>query len=52
MRCFICGHETIVWDNDFDAQDLGIEEEGIVSYFHCSKCGADYEVLRIENEEE
>ena len=52
-KCFICGHETIIWDSDFDTQDLGIEEEGIVSYFHCSKCGADYEVLSIfESEEE
>lgn len=46
-RCFICGHESIVWDSDFDTQDLDI-----VSYFHCTKCGADYEVLRIFEDEE
>jgi DNA-directed RNA polymerase subunit RPC12/RpoP len=52
-KCFICGNDTVFWDTDLDTQDLGICVEGIVSYFRCSECGADYEVLRIsENEEE
>ena len=53
FKCFICGCECVIWDSDFDTEDVGLMEEGIVSFFHCSECGADYQVIQIfENNEE
>ena len=31
---------SVVWDNDFDYEDYGIEGEGIVHVCHCMHCGA------------
>ena len=43
-ECFICGAK-VVWENDFDAEDCGYTEEGIVHYYHCPKCNTEYEVF-------
>ena len=39
-RCFHCGEETVVWDCNFDFQDLDYEGEGVVHFLHCTSCGA------------
>ena len=46
MKCYKCNGE-VIWQNDFATEDLGIEEEGIVSYYICSECGAFYEVIEF-----
>lgn len=39
--CFHCGHDTVVWDNDFDFSDFGLEGDGIVHCLHCANCGSE-----------
>lgn len=39
-ECFVCGKKAVIWDADFDYEDYGFEEEGIVHECHCSECGA------------
>ena len=52
-ECFKCGNRSVVWSSDFDAEDCGYEQAGIVSYYTCSKCGSEYEVFEpLENDEE
>ena len=46
MRCFKCDSK-VIWQNDFDTEDIGIEEEGIVSYYVCSECNSHYEVIQL-----
>ena len=53
MECFKC-NGRVVWQNDFDTEDLGIEGEGMVSYYFCSECNTMYEAIQmfeaVENE--
>lgn len=44
-NCINCGHE-LIWQNDFDFEDVGYGEvpEGIVHCYTCPNCGADIEV--------
>jgi hypothetical protein len=50
--CWYCGGK-LYWMSDFDYSDVYGEGEGIVSYLHCSNCGAEIEYsLRTDNEEE
>ena len=48
-KCFYCDG-IASWQNDFSLDDLGYfredDEDGIISYFLCSNCGAEYEVVR------
>lgn len=48
-KCFYCDGIAI-WQHDFSLDDLGYsredDEDGIVSYFLCNNCGAEYEVVR------
>jgi len=37
MNCWHCKADMI-WGCDFDYADFGLEGEGIVSTFSCSKC--------------
>lgn len=39
-QCFHCGSNSVMWDNDFDYEDYGLEGEGIVHVCHCANCGA------------
>ena len=58
-KCFYCDG-IASWQNDFSLDDVGYfreddNEDGIVSYFLCSNCGAEYEVVRkwrIDEEED
>ena len=44
-ECFFCNTE-VIWQSDFDAEELGREEEGIVSFYTCPECGSEYEVFQ------
>ena len=39
-ECFHCGQRTVVWNADFDSEDYGYEEEGIIHECTCTNCGA------------
>lgn len=36
-RCLLC-NSMMVWQNDFDLQDVGIDAEGISVFLYCSEC--------------
>lgn len=42
-ECFHCGFRSVIWDNDYMFEDLGIEGEGLVHMCHCDHCGAEIE---------
>lgn len=51
-ECFNCGSRSVIWDNDFSFEDVGMEGEGIVHFCHCENCGADIEYyIRLDDEE-
>ena len=37
LKCWFCG-APMIWGADFDYADYGLEGEGIVATFLCSKC--------------
>lgn len=45
-ECFHCGCRSVVWSADFDSEDYGYEEPGIIHECHCVNCGA-----QIDNSE-
>tara|TARA_R110002020_G_scaffold229543_1_gene440325 strand:+ start:1286 stop:1444 length:159 start_codon:yes stop_codon:yes gene_type:complete len=52
MNCWHC-NEKVIWGGDFDYEDYGMEGEGIVSNFSCSKCEATYECyLPLEGQDD
>jgi hypothetical protein len=62
-KCWFCGAEMI-WGNDFDYSDYGLDGEGIVAFLSCSNpdCNAtanfyldipdDTEVSKLPNKQE
>ena len=42
FRCPRCS-DKLVWDNDFDMEDL-YATEGLVSFYHCENCNINVEV--------
>lgn len=40
-KCFNCGHDTVVWQNDFSYEDYDLEGEGIVHVLYCTHCHSD-----------
>lgn len=51
-QCFHCGAISVIWDADFDFDDMGYEGNGIVHICHCSNCGAEIEYkVRTDNSE-
>lgn len=40
FECMHCGGRSVIWDSDFDSEDYGYEEPGIIHECHCTKCGA------------
>lgn len=42
-ECFHCGSKTVVWDSDFDFEDMSYDGEGVVHMLHCTSCGANIE---------
>lgn len=51
FECFNCRQKKIVWQSDFDAEDIGYAVKGIVSMYTCANCGAQYEMLMKTEEE-
>lgn len=51
-ECFYCGGRCI-WNSDADADEVGYYEPGIVAFWTCSECGAEYEVyLKFKEEDD
>ena len=50
--CYFCGAE-LIWQNDWNFEEVYGDGEGIVSYYYCFNCGCDAEFsLRTDKEEE
>ena len=47
--CPYCG-DTMVWQSDFNYDEVFAEGDGVVSYYHCG-CDAEFS-LRTDNKEE
>lgn len=39
-ECFHCLTDSVAWDGDFDGEDYGYEQPGIIHECHCTNCGA------------
>lgn len=50
IKCPRC-NSNLTWGNDFDAEDVGIDGHGIVSYFNCN-CGVTAEAYYPLEQEE
>lgn len=49
--CWYCGG-NLIWDSDFNYDEVFGEGEGVVSFLHCGECGAEVQYsLRIDEEE-
>lgn len=48
FECTQCGCKTLIWNSDFNAEDYGIESDGIVSCFTCSNEDCDVIIHQIE----
>jgi len=49
-KCFHCGEE-VVWQSDYDTDDMGGEYEyNIVTMFDCKNCNTWYEVYHDKKE--
>lgn len=52
-QCMHCGSYSVIWDGDFDFEDMGYEGEGVVNCCHCANCGAEIEYrVRTDTEDE
>lgn len=51
-ECFHCGHQSVIWDADFNPEDYGIEGEGVVHQCHCNHCGAEITYIIINEEDQ
>ena len=49
-NCWFCGSDMI-WGGDFDFEDYGMEDEGIVSNLSCPNCPTSVEVYYNIDEE-
>lgn len=54
FECFHCGARGVIWDADFNSEEYGYREGGLVHACHCTKCGAEilYLILPAEDEED
>ena len=50
FECMHCLHRAVIWNSDFDFEDMGYEGEGIVHICTCQNCGAEIE-YRISTKE-
>lgn len=39
-ECFHCGCQSVIWNADFDSDDYGYEDAGIIHELTCINCGA------------
>tara|TARA_R110002051_G_scaffold221804_4_gene285409 strand:+ start:2952 stop:3104 length:153 start_codon:yes stop_codon:yes gene_type:complete len=49
MNCWHCKAE-LIWNSDFDFEDYGLEEEGIVTHLSCPECPANVDVYLPSDE--
>jgi len=50
MKCFYCNAE-VIWQNDYDAEDVNEESEyTIISMYDCKECNTWYEVYSHKKE--
>lgn len=41
-NCWLCGAEnSVIWDGDFNYDEVYSEGEGVVSLLHCSNCNVE-----------
>ena len=45
IKCCKCGKDMI-WDNDFDLEDIVYDAHGIMSFYHCDDCNVTYEIVQ------
>jgi len=50
MNCWFCG-EKMIWDSNFNYDEVHDEGEGIIAFLHCSKCGAECQFSKRDDEE-
>jgi hypothetical protein len=43
MRCFLCDGD-VIWNSDFDAEELGYTDFTVVSFYTCMDCKSEFEV--------
>ena len=46
-QCFVCNQNTVIGDNNFKGP-----ESGVIQTYHCTNCGAEYELTTPEETEE
>jgi len=52
MNCWFC-NEEMIWNSDFNYDEVHGEGEGVVSFLTCRNCGAEAEFsLRADEGEE
>ena len=49
-RCWYCGGK-LIWDEDENFEDVYGYGSGIVTYLHCSSCGAEVQYSKRDDEE-
>lgn len=51
-ECFHCGEKAVIWDSDYNPEDIGIEGNGVVHMCHCTNCKAEIQYIIMEDEDE
>lgn len=53
FECFHCLTRSVVWQCDYNFEDMGYEGDGIVQILRCSNCWAEIEYrIRFDSEGE
>ena len=51
MKCHFCAG-PLIWQSDFNAEDYGYEQSGLVAVLMCGNCGAQWEGIQLDEDEE
>lgn len=52
--CMLCGSE-LIWQSDFDSEDLGYTKDGVIGVYQCSNsanCNTTFEIIDLFEEDE
>lgn len=52
LNCFKCGEKAVFITGNASAEDCGYIDDGMVDFYTCQNCGAEYEVFQPFPEEE
>ena len=52
FECFHCGQRAVIWDADFNSEEYGYEDGGIVHALHYSNCGAEITYVIIDDQDD